>query len=210
MCRITRCISLLALCFHLECQAQLVKSFGIKAAYTTANQTTTFQYYGPEEYNRRSGLNAAIFVEWFNIPYVSVVTQAEYAQRGMRAIVFPSTEEAPWTNKTIDNRLDYFSVLPLLKVAIPLSVVRPYVLIGPRLDFLLGYTSELHYFDDRYHHFKKRTYGATLGLGAELMTNLPFVMLIEGRYNADLENAYDNTWMNVRSNAFDVWLGVAL
>ena len=190
--------------------AQLLKSYGIKVAYTSANQTYTSDFSGSYRYDHRSGFNAAAFGEWLNTPFVSVVTQVEYAQRGMRTSILDHTVGVPMPLNyvTIDNRVDYLSMLPLLKLAVPLSVLRPYILAGPRFDFLLGYksTPAKYGYGDAFENFKKSSYGASLGLGAELTNVLPVVVSIEGRYNADLVSA--STYGNIRNDAFDIWVGV--
>jgi hypothetical protein len=191
------------------CHAQILRSFGLKAAYTSANQSINSS---SEGLDRRPGVCAALFAEWLNNPRLSVVTQVEYSQRGTRnTFLWPNNEPAPLRYVTVDNRLDYLSLLPLLKVTIPLPVVRPYLFGGPRFDFLLGFKSTLGWYgyDDFYNSFKKSAYGASVGLGVELASILPVVLIIEGRYNADLANAYSSPSSNVRNNAYDIWLGVA-
>ncbi|MGA3245729.1 MAG: outer membrane beta-barrel protein [Bacteroidota bacterium] len=192
--------------------AQLIKSYGIKAAFTSANQTSTDWHSETYQFNRRNGLNGAIFAEWLNVPYVSVVTQVEYSQRGTRnTFLWPNNEPAPLRYVTVDNRLDYLSLLPLLKVTIPLPVVRPYLFGGPRCDILLGFKSTLGWYgyDDFYNSFNRSTYGVSVGLGVELASILPVALILEGRYNADIANAYSSSSSNVRNNAYDIWLGVA-
>jgi hypothetical protein len=193
--------------------AQFFKSFGLKAAYTSANQTSSGWHDETYKFNRKSGVSAAIFAEWLNLSYFSLVTQIEYAQRGTRnTFLWPNIEPAPLRYVTVDNRLDYLSALPLVKVAVPLTPVRPYIFAGPRFDFLLGFKSTLggYGYDDLYNSFKKSTVGASLGLGVQLVDILPVQVTIEGRYNADLSSALPDSRTNFRNNAYDIWLGFAM
>jgi Outer membrane protein beta-barrel domain len=188
--------------------AQILNSYGLKIAYTSANQRYDYTNIGNIGTKRRIGFNAAIFAEWFNLPFVSLVTQCEYAQRGVGIVserTLASSPDIVETN-TYYSRVDYLSIPVFAKITVPVGPINPYVLIGPRIDFLLGYNSA---FNDIYDHFSKTMTGASCGFGVNLKTLLPVTVLVEARYNADFKDSFSNQNLTVRNNSWDIWLGVA-
>ncbi|HLP80854.1 MAG TPA: outer membrane beta-barrel protein [Nitrosomonas sp.] len=192
--------------FANQTPAQIIRSFGVKVAYTSAELV-----YDDVEWNqntdRRSGVNAAIFVEWLNVPFISVVTQAEYAQRG-RSISFYVIEPGTFHEslyQKVSDRLDYLSIPIMGKFRVPFGFFSPFVAAGPRVDFLLGQQSDDGLFDQ---YIKKTNIGATLSLGGEVKTPLPFTLALEARYNVDLANARSMDYTKVHNNSFDAWLGI--
>jgi hypothetical protein len=190
--------------------AQFLKSYGLKGAFTSADQKLNYTYVNIET-KRRIGFNAAVFVEWFSVPYFSLVTQCEYNQRGMRT-AFAQTGSVltiigSFTNY---NRVDYLSIPVFAKLAIPLYPVSPYLLIGPRFDFLLGYKSDDNIFNVVYDKFSKSTAGASFAFGVDLKELLQIAILVEARYNIDMKDSYSTQYLKMRNNAFDIWLGLAL
>ena len=206
-------LSILILMFGLLqiSNAQLLKDFGLKAAVTSANQEFEFKSVSSFDTQRRVGVNLALFAEWLDVPYISLVTQVEYAQRGFGVdMVYtgPYGPE-PLSTKTFYSRVDYLSIPVLAKLRLQTGAVAPYFLAGPRGAFLLGYKSDGSLFDEIYDKFKKATLGGTAGFGVQVESVLPVTLLAEARYNFDFGNAYDTHLMSVRNSAFDFWLGVA-
>lgn len=190
--------------------AQLIKRCGLKVAFTSASQDFKYSTFAPDT-KRRPGFNAGIYIEWFDLPLVSLITQIEYAQRGM-GLEFVRTlnDPTPIEIFTEYNRVDYLSLPVLVKVAVPTTIVTPFLLIGPRIDFFLGYHSDRDLFNAVYDQFKKTMIGGSIGIGVEATSLLPVNVIVEGRYNFDLADSYSTQYLTVRNNSFDVWLGVAL
>ncbi|MBM4159991.1 MAG: PorT family protein [Ignavibacteria bacterium] len=192
--------------------AQVIKSCGLKFAITSASQT--FEYsnppwsgFGPTTV-RRTGFNIGAFVEWFDIPYLSAISQIEYAQRGVgEEFIITGSDPTTAGTKHVYTRLDYLSVPILAKPILPMGMVSPYLLVGPRADFLLHYQKNLP-LEGFYKDFKKTAIGGTIGVGVESSSLLPIRLSVESRYNFDISNSFDNGFAKVRNNAFDFWLGV--
>jgi hypothetical protein len=206
---------LLALLFVLQPRAgraQLVASYGIKAGLTSASHNLEYRLTPAPTIRRRVGMTAAGFVEWLNLPSVSLITQIEYTQRGMGQdflVTGPSGPQAIGT-RTLFGRLHYLSIPVLVKAQIIFPGLAPYLLAGPRADFLLSTSSDEGAFDILYSKMKRSTYGASVGLGIQTSAILPVKLLFEARYNFDLQDSYATDLLNVRNNAFDFWLGAAL
>jgi hypothetical protein len=191
--------------------AQLLKSYGVKLAYTSTSQTFDYttlplgRWTGMKT-SAKGGFSVAAFAEWLNIPLLSVVSQIEYTQRGAR-MVYP----VPGGWWLTDGRMDYISIPVLAKVTAPLGAINPYVLTGPRADFLVGYQYvEIYPNNSIYSNFKKATLGGSAGVGVQTSSILPVTLSAELRYNFDFLNSYNGGYLKVYNNAFDVWIGVSL
>jgi hypothetical protein len=188
-------------------QGQVIKAYGIKVAYTSADQRFDFGW-TIEQTERRSGFNIAAYAEWPYLPFLSLVTQLEYAQRGVGRPYIQLANVPNLGPDYIFTRLDYISIPVFAKLSLSEKVLSPYIICGPRCDFLLGYKANISSRSTMYDEFKKAILGASIGGGLEL--HAPIGLLLEARYNFDLVNSYKSGSFTVRNNAFDVWVGVVL
>ena len=187
-----------------QTEAQIIREYGFKLAFTSADQQRDRGSFVAQT-NRRNGINLAAYAEWLNLPFVSIITQIEYAQRGAGSPYFRI--DAPGSFISYD-RFDYLSVPLLLKVAIPGRAMTPYVCGGPRVDFLLGHKSDMDFYPNYYDNFKKSVLGVSAGCGVELTSLVPVALLIEARYNFDLADSYNTQDLTIRNNSVDLWLGI--
>ncbi len=207
-------IGLIVVFLASESNAQLLRGYGLKVAVTSASQTFSYSNppwpdFGPKV-KRRTGINVAVFAEWFSLPIFSVLTQIEYAQRGMgEEYVVTLNDPTPVETKVEYRRVDYLSVPILAKVIIPAGVIVPFFAAGPRVDVLLGYQENLPTVSSIYKDFKKTVFGGSVAAGIGFGTLLPISFSVEFRYNTDFTNSYDTDLLKVRNNSYDVWLGVA-
>ena len=199
-----------------QSNSQLLKSYGIKAAITSSSQRFSYSNpswpgYGPDV-KKRIGFGIAFYAEWLNVPVISIVSQIEYAQRGMGEEITVSNSPSLTAIHTevLDKRLDYFSIPILAKASVPFGNVTPYILIGPRVDILLGYHDELIVGTSIYQDFKKTMFGGTVGAGFSLSDILPVNISLEGRYNFDFDDSYDKSILKIRNSAYDIWVGITL
>jgi len=189
------------------CHSQsLIRDYGLKIGATSATQD--FVWTGYYSVDRRIGVNAGGFIEWFDIPFFTLVTQMEYSEKGSTFNIPP--HENPLPDGPFYSRLKYLSVPVLAKFIIPSSAIEPYILMGARIDWLVGYDSVGYFFDAMYHDFRKPVMGATFGGGIRIAKLLPLPLLIEGRYNLDLGYSYDTREIKTNNETFDIWLGVEL
>lgn len=195
-----------------EGKAQLLKEYGLKVALTSADQRYDVTLAPGIETKRRVGFNVGAFVEWFDVPFFSLITQVEYAQRGMgqNVILTGPSGPDPVGVRSLYSRLDYLSVPVLAKLRLQTGPIVPYFVAGPRADIFLGYRSDENAFNAVYDQFKKTSLGGSAGVGIQIESLLPFTVFAEARYNFDFADSYDTDLLKVRNNAFDFWLGVAL
>ena len=194
---------------HLESAAQVCKSYGLKVGATFANQY--FRDPGNMANIRRiPGFTAAILAEWLNTPHFSLITQLELTQRGNITDLRTTEGFQSWriVYEGLHNHLHYLSVPILTKWTILAKPIVPYLLVGPRVDYLLWYSSDIGYLDGAYKEFKKTMLGGSAGIGWNIASVSPFAITAELRYNFDFINS-SGPYNNVRNDAFDIWLGYA-
>ena len=188
--------------------ARLLKGYGLKAGVVVANQDFEYSEGFQADTKDRAGLDFGVFAEWLDIPFFSILTEVHYIQKG-HADEFVRTDEfgTPISSTRIDHRLDYLSVPLLAKASLRTKHVLPYLVVGPRFDFLLDYKSET--LDQVYKELKDSDVGATIGLGMESRTD-PVKVLVEFRYSPDFTDAYKTDLLKVKNNSFEILFGVRL
>lgn len=187
-----------------------MKAIGFKAAYTSAHQSFDYTSFNIEP-KRRAGFNVAGFVEWLDLPFFSIVSQIEYAQRGMRYEIQQTGPGGPEIIAIVTryNRVDYLSIPLFAKFSLPAHAISPFLSLGPRFDILLGYKSDEDAYNFVYDDFKKTMLGGTISIGCETNALLPFSLILEARYNFDLADSYATQSLKVRNSSIDIWMGAA-
>ncbi len=187
-------------------RGQLLKGYGFKAGMVVANQDFDYSAGFQADTKNRSGLNFGIFAEWLSLPSLSVLTEAHYIQKG-HVDEFVQTDEFATPIRIIkfDQRLDYLSIPLLAKVTLRTKHLLPYLIAGPRFDFLLGYKSDTA--GEIYRELKDADVGGTIGLGVE-STSRPVKVLLEFRYSPDFTSAYQTDLLKVKNSSFEILFGV--
>ena len=211
---------LVALLVPERLEAQALRSYGVKAAFTSSDVAFEFEY-GSLDFDRRRGTNVALFAEWLDNPFFSLLTQLEYAQRGF-VMVFQRTvpsRDNPEVGHVEDvaagTRIDYLSALVPLKLRYPVGAsLTPFVLVGPRVDILLGQHAEEYegaFGPERFklQDLRRSQVGFSTGAGLTVGGLGKLSLTLEARYNLDFTDASSNPEVEIKHNAFDVWFGVA-
>lgn len=188
-------------------QAQIINNYGVKLGLISSDLSYN-NFPTTVETERKLGFVGGAFVEWFNNPIFSVITQIEYAQKGSSYEIVMTGEGGPEPigTKTYSNKLDYLSIPIYAKFKIPSIIISPYLFAGARVDFLLSYSTE---FDSTiFSKFKNTTFGGVIGIGVQPMLNIPLNPFLEFRYDFDFTNSYDENGMTIKNNAFVILLGV--
>lgn len=190
-----------------QINAQILKNYGLKGAVSSSFQQID-PFYKDMPYKRYVGYNACVFTEWFNHPFLSMVAQLEYRQVGMRE-PFGFTDATGTLLRTeyYDSRFDYLSVPLLLKIR-KNAIVSSYVFMGPRIDFLLGYKTEDAFLTTLFDKYKKTILGGSCGLGFETNLTSRLKTYLEFRYNCDFTDTYNDGFLKINNNAYDIWVGV--
>jgi hypothetical protein len=205
--RIIICIILVLFSFS-GAYAQLVKGYGLKAGMVAANQDFDYSQGLEADTENRIGLDVGVFAEWLNHSYFSILTEIHYIQKG-HTVESTRTDEFgnPLSTVKHNNRLDYLSIPLLAKITLRTQYALPYLVIGPRFDYLLGYQSEIS--KELFDEFKNTGVGGTVGLGLESKSK-PVKFLLEFRYSPDFTNAYKSDMLKVKNSSFEILFGLRL
>jgi hypothetical protein len=192
-------------------QAQFIRGFGLKVGAVSATQT--WQYWSNSQLSTdpRWGFDAGIFVEALDLPFLSVLAELHYVQKGFTNTLPVTTEAQPdgtGEEITFRPRVDYLSLPILAKIRFDVGFFTPYVFAGPRVDFLLTNT------DDGFglvlDKFKKTDVGVSIGMGVELPLSFVSHLLAEFRFSPSLTEAFKNGSLKVKNQSIELFLGVEL
>jgi len=154
-------------------KAQLVDAVGVAGGITYGTHE-----WNPSEFNTQErnllGFNVAGLVEFFHNPYYRWRVEASYDQMGSKELVF----------QMFTNRTTYITLNNYLKIQYRLSFLMPYILIGPRIEYLLINSPQVY--GDVIGTFPKFWFTVAGGVGVELITKSLFRPFIEGFYNRDI------------------------
>ncbi len=190
--------------------AQLMRSYGVKLGAVAANETWTNNGYTWDTKNRW-GFTVAAFADVPFFRFFSAQGEMQFTQKGMDYSVpatTPSRPVGPGEYRTISPTIDYISIPLLAKFKIPSGPLTPYILIGPRFDFLIS--SSPDGLDAVVNNFDKMDYGLTVGAGVELDSLFPFGILAEVRYNPNSYDSYQSDFTTVKNRSIDFLVGVRL
>jgi hypothetical protein len=196
----------LILLFSSVADARVLQGYGVKTGVVIAEQDFDYAEDFDVDPKNRVGLVVGVYLEWLGTPFFSLLTEAHYVQKGMVNENLRTDEFGhPMSPVEESNRVDYLSIPILAKVAFGTGRVRPYFVLGPRIDFLLGYESRI--LKDIYEGFEDKNMGGTIGIGVERKTNL-LNMLLELRYSPDFTDAFEKDVLNVKNNSFEILFGL--
>jgi hypothetical protein len=205
----------------ISVQAQLLKGYGAKVGINSATSKIDLTLAGSENSEiagkRRAGINAALFVEGLKLSFVSVLAQVEYAQRGF----VEEQQETGLNGENLDivrasSRLDYVSLPVLIKLQPSVKSVSPFVIFGPRFDFLVNREAGKYRFtsvtiaSSSSELFNDHAFGGTVGVGLAASKFWAVPVFVEVRYNFDFTDNIDLETLRAKNNAVDVWLGIGL
>ena len=87
------------------------------------------------EPDNRIGLNIGIFAELLNNPIISIVTELNYIQKGMKEevpVTTPSQPDGTGEFVTWDTRIDYINLSAFGKLRLNLGIISPYLIAWTR------------------------------------------------------------------------------
>lgn len=184
--------------------AQFVRGFGIKVGTTISNQNWDYIASLPDADYNKTGFNAGVFAEFLNVPFISIVTELNYVQKGMNTDLYVSTATNPdGTGEKLEGSFYYFNISALGKLRYNLGIISPYIAAGPKVDFELSRSSLLEKWND----VKKNRIGAKIGIGSEV--NLQVVnLLVEFMYDTDFTKLMDANGLKINTHSYDLRVGI--
>ncbi len=201
--------------------------YGLKGGISISNQEFDFKNnFIDFEFKKRLGPQIGIFAEF---PVFSenfrVVPELFYSQKGMSDEQIVTDETGPESKGTIKfiHYVEYLSLPVSIKFAPIQSIIVPYLMVGPRIDFYLtkNFNTRVdatipvpenfpdEYFSNYYGvDFNKIDWGGTFGIGIETRLYNKFNLLLEARYNPNFTASFEDERKKIKNDAFDIVIGV--
>ena len=211
------CFIFALIMFVSTSQAQIIRGYGLKVGTTISNQD--WEYSNSSglsglsfDSNSRVGINFGIFTELLNVPFISIVTEVNYLQKGMKKDIPVTTNSQPdGTGEFItwDTKVSYINISALGKLRINTGLFTPYILLGPKIDFEINKSNSIGSLNVVEENFNKNRFGLKVGIGTEINLSA-FSFLAEFLYDADFNELYENQNLKIKSNSFDLRIGIIL
>lgn len=197
-------IILLTLLIQATSHSQAIRNIGVKLGGVAANQSWTYSSIPSLPTERRWGIDVGVFIEWFNMPVFSLSSELHFIQRGMKLslpTITPQDPERTGQLVTRSPRLDYLSLPLLAKASLNDGVFSPYVVAGPRVDFLLQTKGEG--FQAVFDKFEKVEFGVSVGAGIDLHAFDKVNLGFEFRFSPSLKDGYSTQFLSVRNTSME-------
>ena len=186
---------------------QIVKGYGLTFGTSLASQDWVWSR--PSVYmndKARWGVDVGAFAELLSGDVFSVLVEVHYVQKGYRDYtVFRSDREGTTTGTP---RVDYLSVPFLAKARVDIGTVSPFLLVGPRLDIMLGVPPA--YDEEVFAHLKSNDFGVTIGGGVEYLIVPSIRIGVEGRYSPGFHDVYRDRYLTISNRSFETLLRLSI
>lgn len=191
---------------------QFPSSYGCKAGLSLANQS--WRLSEPEytfETEILPSFTLALFAETWKGEHFSFQLDAAYASKGSKSRVESVSVRhlegevlRANTGELSTSEFSYISLSPMARYRFDLERLVPYVLLGPRIDILLSYTSDSEY---PLESWKGYTVGLTLGTGLEYSLE-KLNLFAEIQFQPDLSPLTNEDPLLINNNALAFTLGL--
>ena len=204
--KIFLCLMIIGLCQVSPVKAGKLFDITIKGGLSYASQDWSYTESSINfDEKSRAGFRIGVYMDRSLAGFISYRIGLDFMQLG-------SKEEIPVTGMDspeiidyldIDRRLDYLSLPLQVKISTKLLKLPTYIYLGPSLNFLLNRSPHAQSFD-----FDNIIFGGEVGLGQEfnLFKDFP-LFLIEIYYYHDLNNAFEDTFLTIKSHSLGIVAG---
>jgi hypothetical protein len=200
--------------FFCKCEAQLIKSYGFKAGVAAESQKWEFATSTTLAVDTkiRPGLDVGIFLEWLDIPYLSILSELHYIQKGAKCTsnVMMTMVDRSSPLGYVDlgyyftPRLDYLSIPLLMKLRFELPILSVYLLAGPRIDIYLSKHGDEGLMVNK--DYQNENIGGTFGFGLETLSLAPFNIGTEFRYSPSFQKSYSSDYFSINNQSMEFLL----
>lgn len=200
--------------------SQCITGLGVKGGATFSNLDFNYK---PNDFDLgnkyHTGFNGSAFVELSGNKALGFVFDAGYEQRGYRFEII-RTDEFGNTIGTYDviDKTHYLKTGFSGKFKYKTKSVTPYIILGPAIDFYLGYSETYsgesglpegtEFENPVLEQFKKVNYSVSFGTGLEFEKLLPFKTLVEFNFSPSINTSYNGPGLSVKEHYFNVKLGI--
>ncbi|MCC6599489.1 MAG: PorT family protein [Crocinitomicaceae bacterium] len=154
----------------IPASTQIIYSTGLKAGLSIATQKWFYSsIHTFSEKKFRSGFYTAVISEAWRGRYLSFAVDIAYTQKGSKEEIEQTAGTGSVGNGEFVNyynRFHFISVCPMLKVRHEKGNLSACAMLGPRMERLLAYQSDMSYtsFEDKFRHF---IWGINYSIGFE-------------------------------------------
>jgi hypothetical protein len=210
--RIIIAIGFISCLAALTAEAQFIRSMGIKAGITLANQQHQIT---PLDYTLETtplvGPGIGIFAEAFSGDRFSFQTDLAFITKGSKTTTRSVTVNHLDDDRIIANkgeqtasRFHYLSLSPMARFRFERDRLAPYALLGLRIDYLLKYSTDSDYPLEEQNSFIP---GVTGGIGLEYDMHGP-ALFLELQYQTDAMPVTGKDPLLINNNIFLITLGI--
>jgi hypothetical protein len=208
-----RCLTaILLVSIAATARAQMVRGWGVEGGASGGYQLVTITGGASSQAIPRAirwGVSAGAFVEFLNMPTLSLVLESAYVQKGREVTAEEVAASAGQPGVLSPGpagstpRLDYVHLSMMVKLRTGRIGFVPYVTVGPRFDFLTGRAEDpSHIFDQ----FRKSDVGVSLGAGIEIVPRRHPLFSLEGRWSPSFSRALSIPAVTIRNQSVDLLL----
>lgn len=195
--------------------SQNISGYGVKVGLTSSKFSWDYSVQSgfkglSFESDRKLGINIGLFAEFFDSTFFSLNTELNYISKGFQKEIVATSLECPCTgNKTLWKvSFNYINFSLLAKPKISLDIFTPYILLGPRVDIEVSKSAE----NDNpiyYQEYLSKRLGLKLGIGTEVKL-ARVTLLSEFIWDFDFKHIYKNEYVDVKTNSYDIRIGIKL
>ncbi len=199
----------------LIAKGQVFENIGIKAGCSVANQKWAYSLLQTTtQKDDKLGIYCVLTTELFKRKYMSLFIETGYVQKGSQEEVEVTTNDHPEGTgeyETFMTSINYLEFSPQLKVHYQIKSFTPYLVVGPRLDYQVGFKSDIAPGMEK--DLNKTIWGMTYGLGLEFRKN-KFGILLEYQEHYNFSDVLDtrsettNTGIRITGTAYVLSAGV--
>lgn len=184
--------------------AQVVSGLGVRAGVVAAEQSWQYQNDPKLKTNIRWGLTASLSLELFGREPISITSEIQYSQMGMKYLIEGSSAEII----SLGPIIHYLSFPILVAYNSSYTEYAPCLFVGPRVDVLLFANG--NGFSSGTDEFEPVDFGITAGVGFELPVGFDHRIILELRLNLSLTQSLNNEMWQVRNQTWGILIGVIL
>jgi hypothetical protein len=203
---------LLVFAVSSTCRSQMIRGWGVEGGASGGYQllVITGGTSSPDiPHVVHWGFSSGVFVEFLNMPTLSLLVESAYAQMGRR-VTAQEVAESPNQPGALSPgpvggtpRLDYVHLAMVVKLRAGRAGFVPYLGIGPRMDFLVGKGEDpSHVFD----HVKKSDVGVIVAAGIEIVPRRQPLLSLETRWSPRFSRVVTTPTLTIRNQSIDLLL----
>jgi len=161
-------VILFLLALSVSLKAQLVKDAGFTAGLAIFSQDWQPKEITGIEYSKSSlpGLNYSLFAEFINSDLINIRISGGYVSKGVDELFNGTVAVAEYVGY-YSTKVNYLYTSAFLKLQLPMGTIRPYIMVGPRLDFQVSFKTDKD-IENILVENTKTIYGYDVGGGIEI------------------------------------------